>query len=60
MSPAASEISGNMSLHGAIISDVVRTNGSITITYDDVWKGLPLPGIGKQQWASVSWEEFHL
>ncbi|UCC68298.1 MAG: hypothetical protein JSV79_14535 [Armatimonadota bacterium] len=60
MSPAASEISGNMTLRGAIISDVVRTNGSITITYDDVWKGLPLPGMGKQQWASVSWEEFYL
>jgi hypothetical protein len=53
-------VGGNVTINGAIIADVVRTNGAITITYDDVWKGLPLPGVGKQQWASVSWEEFYL
>jgi len=57
---ASATASGNVEINGAIIADVVSTNGSITITYDDVWKGLPLPGIGKTQWAPVSWEEFYL
>jgi len=56
----ATTASGNVEINGAIIADVVRTNGSITITYDDVWKGLPLPGVGKTQWAPISWEEFYL
>ncbi len=60
MSPAAAEISGNMSIRGAIIADVVRTNGNIVITYDDVWKALPLPGMGKTQWAPISWQQFYL
>lgn len=57
---ASAAVGGNATINGAIIADVVRTNGSVTITYDDVWKGLPLPGMGKQQWAPVSWEEFKL
>jgi cytoskeletal protein CcmA (bactofilin family) len=52
--------SGNVEINGAIIADVVRTNGSITITYDDVWKSLPLPGVGKTQWAPVSWQVLYL
>ncbi len=49
-----------MSIRGAIIADVVRTNGNIVITYDDVWKALPLPGMGKTQWAPISWQQFYL
>jgi hypothetical protein len=57
---AATSVSGNLTVHGAVVSDVVSTNGSVTVTYSDVWKGLPIPGVGKQQWAPVSWEEFYL
>ena len=57
---AGTTAGGNVTINGAIIADVVRTNGGITITYSDVWKGLPLPGVGKQQWAPVSWEAFYL
>lgn len=53
---AETTVSGNVTINGAIISDVVRTNGSITVTYNDVWDALPLPGIGKMQWAQISWE----
>jgi Tfp pilus assembly protein PilX len=57
---AETTISGNVEINGAIIADVVRTNGGITITYDDVWKGLPLPGVGKTQWAPISWQQLYL
>jgi hypothetical protein len=57
---AGAAAGGNVTINGAIIADVVRTNGAITITYNDVWKGLALPGIGKTQWAPVSWEAFYL
>jgi Tfp pilus assembly protein PilX len=57
---ADTAVGGEATINGAIIADVVRTSGEITITYDDVWKGLPLPGVGKQQWAPLSWEEFYL
>ena len=53
---AETTISGSVEINGAIISDVVRTNGAITITYNDVWDALPLPGISKIQWAQISWE----
>lgn len=57
---AAAGVGGEATINGAVIADVVSTHGEMTITYDDVWKGLPLPGVGKQQWAPVSWEEFYL
>jgi len=60
LTDAATTVSGNMTVLGAVVSDVVTTNGAITVTYSDVWKGLPVPGVGKQQWAPVSWEEFYL
>jgi len=60
LADASIDLKGNIEVHGAVVSDVVTTNGSITVTYSDVWKGLPLPGVGKQQWAPVSWEEFYL
>jgi len=53
-------VGGNVEINGAIIADVVRTNGGISITYDDVWKALPLPGVGKTQWAPVSWQILYL
>ena len=57
---AETTISGSVEINGAIVSDVVRTNGAITVTYSDVWDSLPLPGIGKMQWAQVSWEHHKL
>jgi len=57
---AETTLSGNITVYGAIVSDVVRTNGSIEVYYRDVWKGLPLPGVGKTQWAPISWEQFYL
>jgi hypothetical protein len=57
---AASTASGNTTIYGALVSDVVRTTGSIEIHYRDVWKGLPLPGIGKTQWAPVSWQFLYI
>ena len=48
--------SGNSEVYGAIVADVVTTNGGIDVHYRDVWKGLALPGTGKKQWAQVSWE----
>jgi cytoskeletal protein CcmA (bactofilin family) len=53
-------VSGNATIYGAICSDVVRTNGGITVHYRDVWKGLPLPGTGKTQWAPVSWQQLNV
>jgi hypothetical protein len=52
-------LSGNITVYGAIVSDVVRTNGGITVHYRDVF-GLPVPGTGKTQWAPISWQEFYL
>ena len=60
MVDAETTLSGDIEVHGAICADVVVTNGSITVVYDDVWDGLSLPGRGKTQWAQTSWEEFYL
>jgi cytoskeletal protein CcmA (bactofilin family) len=49
-------LSGNPCIKGAICADVVTTNGSITVEYDDVWSGLPLPGRDKTQYQQVSWQ----
>ncbi len=57
---AETTLSGNCTVYGAVISDVVKTNGSIEVHYRDVWKNLPLPGQGKTQWAPVSWQELYL
>ena len=57
---ASTTAAGNTTIYGAVISDVVSTSGSIEIHYQDVWKGLPLPGIGKTQWAPVSWQQFYI
>ncbi len=57
---AETTLSGNIEIHGAVCADVVLTNGSITVIYDDVWDGLPLPGTGKTQWAQTSWEVCYL
>jgi cytoskeletal protein CcmA (bactofilin family) len=57
---AETSMSGNTTIYGAIVSDTVRTNGGITIHYLDVSKDLPLPGIGKTQWAPVSWQQLYL
>jgi hypothetical protein len=54
---ASATISGSAEIYGAIISDVVTTNGAIIVRYRDVWAGLPIPGKGKTQWAQISWEE---
>jgi hypothetical protein len=60
LSDSSTEVKGNMEVYGALVSDVVSTDGSITVTYSDVWKGMPIPGVGKQQWSPISWEEFYL
>jgi hypothetical protein len=52
-------LSGNITVYGAIVSDVVRANGGIEVHYRDVF-GLPVPGTGKTQWAPISWQEFYL
>jgi|GEM_PF-1851952 len=57
---AETTVSGNTTIYGAIVSDVVRTNGGIEVHYRDVWKSLPLPGVGKTQWAPVSWQALYL
>lgn len=57
---AETTIGGNTTIYGAIVSDVVRTNGGIEVHYRDVWKSLPLPGVGKTQWAPVSWQQLYL
>jgi cytoskeletal protein CcmA (bactofilin family)/Tfp pilus assembly protein PilX len=57
---ASTSISGNPEVYGAVVADVVTTNGAITVRYRDVWKGLPIPGTGKTQWAQISWEEHYL
>jgi hypothetical protein len=57
---ATATIGGNVDINGAIVADVVTTNGGITVHYRDVWSGLPLPGKGKTQWAQFSWEEHYL
>ena len=57
---AETTIGGNTTIYGAIVSDVVRTNGGIEVYYRDVWKSLPLPGVGKTQWAPVSWQQLYL
>jgi Tfp pilus assembly protein PilX len=57
---ASATVAGNTTIYGAIVSDMVSTEGSIEIHYRDVWKGLPLPGIGKTQWAPVSWQVLYL
>jgi hypothetical protein len=49
-------VSGNPTVVGALVADVVTTNGSITVEYSDVWSGLPLPGSGKTQWSQISWQ----
>jgi hypothetical protein len=56
---AETTLSGNVTINGAVVSDVVRTNGGIEIHYRDVF-GLPVPGTGKTQWAPISWQEFYL
>jgi len=53
-------LSGNTTIYGAVISDVVRTNGGIEVHYRDVWKDLPMPGVGKTQWAPISWQQLYL
>jgi len=57
---ASTTLSGNITVYGAIVSDVVRTNGGIEVYYRDVWKDLPMPGAGKTQWAPVSWQQLYL
>jgi hypothetical protein len=57
---ASTTSSGNATIYGAIVADVVRTTGSIEVHYRDVWKGLPLPGVGKTQWAPLSWQQLYL
>ena len=54
---ASVTLSGNPQIYGAIVADVVTTNGSIEVYYKDVWSGLQLPGTGKTQWAQVSWQQ---
>jgi cytoskeletal protein CcmA (bactofilin family)/Tfp pilus assembly protein PilX len=49
-------IGGSPTVVGALVADVVTTNGSITVQYSDVWSGLPLPGSGKTQWSQISWQ----
>jgi cytoskeletal protein CcmA (bactofilin family) len=49
--------SGNSTIVGALVADVVTTDGAITVEYSDVWSGLPLPGTGKTQWAQISWQK---
>jgi len=49
-------INGSVEIVGAVVADAVVTNGAMKVTYSDVWAGLPLPGMGKSQWAKVSWE----
>jgi len=56
---ASATVSGSAEVFGAIVADVVTTNGALTVEYRDVWSGLPLPGEGKTQWAQFSWEEHH-
>jgi hypothetical protein len=57
---ASTTMSGDITVYGAIVSDVVRTNGGIEVYYRDVWKSLPMPGVGKTQWAPVSWQQLYL
>jgi len=57
---ASTTMSGDITVYGAIVSDVVRTNGGIVVHYRDVWKDLPMPGVGKTQWAPVSWQQLYL
>ena len=57
---AATTLSGDITVYGAICGDLVRSNGGIEVYYRDVWKNLPLPGEGKTQWAPISWEIFYL
>ncbi len=56
---AETTLSGNVTINGAVVSDVVRTNGGIEVHYRDVFN-LDLPGKGKKQWAPVSWEQLNL
>jgi hypothetical protein len=56
---ADTTLSGNVTINGAVVSDVVRTNGGIEVHYRDVF-GLSLPGTGKTQWAPISWQQFYL
>jgi Tfp pilus assembly protein PilX/cytoskeletal protein CcmA (bactofilin family) len=57
---ASATINGTANIYGAVVADVVTTNGGVTVEYRDVWGGLPLPGKGKTQWAQFSWEEHDL
>jgi cytoskeletal protein CcmA (bactofilin family)/Tfp pilus assembly protein PilX len=50
-------VSGSPIIVGALVADVVTTNGAITVEYSDVWSGLPLPGSGKKQWSQISWQK---
>jgi hypothetical protein len=52
-------LSGNITINGAVVSDVVRTNGGIEVHYRDVFS-LPVPGTGKTQWATISWQQLNL
>jgi len=54
---ATMQVGGNVEIYGAVVSDVVTTNGGIIVRYRDVWAGLPIPGKGKTQWARFSWEQ---
>jgi hypothetical protein len=53
-------LGGNTTIYGAIVSDVVRTNGGIEVHYRDVWKDMVLPGVGKTQWSPISWQQLYL
>jgi hypothetical protein len=50
-------VGGNITIRGAIVADVVQTNGDITVQYDPVWPGLDIPGSGRSQYQQISWEE---
>jgi hypothetical protein len=50
-------VGGNVTIKGAIVADVVQTNGDITVQYDPVWPGLDIPGAGRSQYQQISWEE---
>ena len=55
---ASIDIAGDAQVRGALIADVVTTRGGITVTYSDVWSGMPLPGknAGFTQLQQLSWQ----
>ena len=56
---ASVTIEGTPFIKGAIVADVVTSNGAITVQYDDVWDGLSLPGKDKPQYQQVSWQRIY-